>query len=425
MPVDYAAALLGGQAVVPDYNEVAAARQQRIVNQQLIAARRQQMEHAAVDAQRNLEREAAWGQAIEEVAANPNPEAVARMMLRFPERREVITGAFDRMGQTRRTAEVRQLGAIYSMLNADDYAGAAGVMRQRIEADTAAGQDTTDDQEILTSLESDDPAVRGRAAAMIGATLAALEPDNFTEAYARLNPRQDPTNTERVADLLGRDLGPEAREQYLRGVADEIVTVPLPGGRTYVGPRSGLAGLVQSNTGGGDPQPAASGDSDFDRMVEITMHQGEGTGGQDFYRDGRPIVSPRGATGRMQVMPGTNTDPGFGVTAARDNSPEERARVGRDYLAAMLQRYGGDRVRAWAAYNAGPGAVDAAIARGGDWLSRLPRETRDYVGRVTRAYSRGARPNSGVVRVRSREQYDALPAGTRYVAPDGTVRTKQ
>lgn len=104
------------------------------------------------------------------------------------------------------------------------------------------------------------------------------------------------------------------------------------------------------------------------------------SGGRERDGSGRLITSPKGAQGRMQVMPGTNTDPGFGVTAARDNSDAERTRVGQDYLAAMMKRYGNDPAKAWAAYNWGPGNLDDAIAAHGDaWLQHAPGETRAYV----------------------------------------------
>lgn len=226
MPVDYAAALLGGQAVVPDYQAVEQARQQRQINAQLIAARRQQMEQAAVEAQRNMEREAAWGREIETVSANPTPEAVASLMLRYPDRREAITAAFDRMGTTRRTAEVRQLGAVFSMLNSGDTEGAVNILRQRIEADAAAGQDVADDQEVLAALQSDDPQARGRATAMIGATLAALEPDNFSQAYVRLNPneRTQPTTFQREYEWVLQTFGPQAAADFRANRTDRTAT---------------------------------------------------------------------------------------------------------------------------------------------------------------------------------------------------------
>jgi hypothetical protein len=104
--------------------------------------------------------------------------------------------------------------------------------------------------------------------------------------------------------------------------------------------------------------------------------------GQRYAKDGSVLTSPKGAKGEMQVMDGTNLDPGFGVRPAADNSLAERARVGSDYLDAMLKRYGSED-KAMAAYNAGPGALDKALARaakeGGDYLRFLPEETRNYV----------------------------------------------
>jgi hypothetical protein len=96
-------------------------------------------------------------------------------------------------------------------------------------------------------------------------------------------------------------------------------------------------------------------------------------------------VSPKGAEGSMQVMPATQTDPGFGVTPARDHSPEELARVGRDYFGAMQARYPDDIAKAFAAYNAGPGTLDAAIkAHGADWLAHMPAETQAYVAKAAK-----------------------------------------
>jgi len=97
-------------------------------------------------------------------------------------------------------------------------------------------------------------------------------------------------------------------------------------------------------------------------------------------------VSPAGASGPMGTMPQTLTNPGFGVTPAKDNSQEEKARVGRDYLAAMTQKYGGNPMAASAAYNWGPENFDKALqASGGNVyaaLAQAPKETQDYVQRV-------------------------------------------
>jgi len=103
--------------------------------------------------------------------------------------------------------------------------------------------------------------------------------------------------------------------------------------------------------------------------------------GKRYAADGKTLTtSPKGALGEMQVMPKTITDPGFGVAPAKDKSPDEIARVGRDYLQAMLGKYG-DTEKALVAYNWGPGATDKWLASGAK-PEALPQETRTYVQRV-------------------------------------------
>jgi LysM repeat protein len=92
-------------------------------------------------------------------------------------------------------------------------------------------------------------------------------------------------------------------------------------------------------------------------------------------------VGAAGETGAWQTIAGTLKDPGYGVEPARDNSPEELARVGKDYANAMYNKYR-DPEKALAAYNAGPGAVDKAIRAasmrpGSDWKDFIPKSTRE------------------------------------------------
>jgi len=85
-------------------------------------------------------------------------------------------------------------------------------------------------------------------------------------------------------------------------------------------------------------------------------------------------VSPKGATGLMQLMPETAKE--LGVTDIRD--PYQNVMAGTAYFKQMLDRFGDPKL-ALAAYNAGPGRVNAYLAG----KASLPEETRNYVNKLS------------------------------------------
>lgn len=102
--------------------------------------------------------------------------------------------------------------------------------------------------------------------------------------------------------------------------------------------------------------------------------------------DSASIVNPAsGARGSMQVMPMTATNPGFGVRPS-NGTPEDDARTGRDYYAALQRKYGNDELAA-IAYNWGPGNADSWIKGGAD-IKKLPTETLKYLAKFKSMDSR-------------------------------------
>ena len=90
--------------------------------------------------------------------------------------------------------------------------------------------------------------------------------------------------------------------------------------------------------------------------------------------DDKPITSDAGAMGLMQLMPDTYRElqqqHGLG---ANPYDPRDNVLAGTAYLGWLHDRYGYPKM--FAAYNAGPGTLEAQLAG----ARKLPRETRAYV----------------------------------------------
>lgn len=88
-------------------------------------------------------------------------------------------------------------------------------------------------------------------------------------------------------------------------------------------------------------------------------------------------VSPKGAIGLMQLMPGTAAQ-----LKADPNDPAQNVDAGARHLRDLLEQYGGSTHKALSAYNAGAGAVQK--------YNGVPpyAETRTYVEKVLRNYQK-------------------------------------
>ena len=117
-------------------------------------------------------------------------------------------------------------------------------------------------------------------------------------------------------------------------------------------------------------------------------------------------VSPKGARGLMQLMPGTAS-----MLGVRDSfDPRQNIDGGVRHLRGLIDRFGSDLKLALAAYNAGEQAV---VTHGG-----IPpyRETRDYVTRIL-----GLFVPAPAEAAPAPADPEPPPSTYRVEAPDGTV----
>ena len=109
------------------------------------------------------------------------------------------------------------------------------------------------------------------------------------------------------------------------------------------------------------------------------------SGGVHRQADGSLTRSPKGALGTAQIMPATAAKPGYGMSPINleTTTPQEQQAWATEYIGRIADKHKFTTEQAVAAYNAGPGAVQSAIKKGGsNWLAQLPKETQNYVPKV-------------------------------------------
>ncbi|WP_217475485.1 transglycosylase SLT domain-containing protein [Stutzerimonas stutzeri] len=251
----------------------------------------------------------------------------------------------------------------------------------------------------------------------------------------------------KAGDVLGAGNPMRSRElDTMRDFYDEVLADTLAGKR-----QTGIADMLVQQLGGeaaGAPAPAPtalaghvgsglqsgglhalrgtwqrgvealdsaweSGKAGFKSLVDsVIRHESSGN---------IAAVSPKGARGLMQLMPGTARDMaaelGLPFSEARlTTDADYNKRLGSAYLNKMLDRYDGHEALALAAYNAGPGRVDEWLKSHGDprkgeigtgaWVQKIPyAETRDYTRKILDDL-RAAAPRQA----EPRAQLQAVPA---------------
>ena len=191
-------------------------------------------------------------------------------------------------------------------------------------------------------------------------------------------------------------------------------------------PTNGLVGIGASGTG--------SFNVDTNKLFDSLL-QTESAGRQ-FDNKGNVITSPKGAIGIAQVMPKTGPEAAklaglpWDETRFKQDAEYNKA-LGRAYFNKQLESFGNDPAKALAAYNAGPGALAAAVDKAtkagqpDSWLSYLPQETQAYVpntlNRIGQATTPAARQDAGAAATQAQlavvdaANREGVPQNQRYI----------
>lgn len=159
-----------GMSLVPGFldNDIARARLQGLQAQ----TRAIDLETLAGGMQ--LDEDSQYQRDLLRYLGNPTPEGNAALLMRYPKKAAALKDAWNIRDKAARTSDLTQVGSIRSLAAAGKLDRAAEILRRRIAADKSAGQDTEDDENILSLLQSPNPADHTAAIGLLDHFTAAL-----------------------------------------------------------------------------------------------------------------------------------------------------------------------------------------------------------------------------------------------------------
>lgn len=242
-PIDYLG-LMGGLG--PSYIERELGLQTIDQNRNILA--KQEADRAAAQQAQIIAQRRAQQKQIDfdAVLGNPTAEGFARLHMIYPEDREALKSAWDTKSEDARATDLRELSAIRGYLQSGNKDKAIARLERRIAADRAAGQDVTDDEEMIELIRTNE----GGAGKFINYMLSAVEPEKFAATLSALDPS---TEFQRQYDFIAEKYGQPAADRFAENKYDPVVPITTPEGTT--------AYRSSQLSGGASPSPVSSASS--------------------------------------------------------------------------------------------------------------------------------------------------------------------
>lgn len=182
--------------------------------------------------------------------AKPTPQALSALQVKYPDQADALAKAWSTKDTAQKTADQGYLGSVYSALSNNRPDLALNLMRQRRDADQAAGLDVSDDNAQIAAIEKGDTGAVNTVKGMFLAHLAASDPDKFASIYGAASQPNELKNVGPGASLVDPNTG------------KAIYTAPFAPQYKTVGPDSTLVevggGGQASGAGGGAAAPLVS-----------------------------------------------------------------------------------------------------------------------------------------------------------------------
>ncbi len=364
MELDYAGIMRAGQGLVGDLQEQMFLQDQRKAQAQ---ARQLQVQQA----QQQQARQAQFRTAAQQAAQSADPKAIGNLMIAFPEFADQIKPGWQALSDDARRRNLTQTGSVFMRAKNGDAKGAAALLRQRYDADAAAGQADETTKELIDAFESGDPTQVQQATATVGMILAADDPSKFAETYGKLFPTDAATAVQKEYQWRVQQFDKAAADKWL-AVQDTKLVPVQPGGQIY--DAADFVGERDGGFGGG--------------IVATREQQAEAERFRAMFPNAPEFATDNSKGGDQSTGMGGIPAPATGANGLPASLTPEQYRVTVDAL-------GKSKTDAWMKQN---GITIENVARGG--VAQQP------------------------VRVRSKQEYDRLPSGAEYIAPDGSRRRK-
>lgn len=250
-PVDFTSGLLAGQRLVTDYQ---LQQTQNLLGQMQARQAGAQMD---ADARAQAQEDAFQNDLDHVLAGSPDPNAYRRLMLRYPKFATQLKAQADAMDASQRQTDFTQAAEIYSAARNGKFDLAAAQLQRRIDADRAAGQDTSQDEAILLGLKSEDPVERNAAINMIGFHVSSFNPQQFGNDIGQLaEERMGKTTAVAPGTVL-------TRQNPLTGQTEETYRSPFK--PEYIKGEDGS--IIMLSGGGGDTPPGGGAPSSTPRGI--------------------------------------------------------------------------------------------------------------------------------------------------------------